>query len=60
MIETKLTDEDLYLSVTDEYGVIYSSDGKRLLKGNKDLSEYTVKEGTEVICDNAFNLLSGP
>ncbi len=39
----------------DEYGVKYSNAGKLLLSfgDNKELSIYHVKEGTEVICDNA-------
>ena len=37
----------------DEYGVAYQ--GKRLTGcSNKSLTEYSVKEGTEVICDRAF------
>ena len=41
-------------SWNDEYGVTYSADGKRLLDAPKELQEYTVKDGTQVICDNAF------
>ena len=42
-------------TITDSFGVVYSADGTRLVKcGNKELSEYTVKEGTVVICDDAF------
>lgn len=41
----------------DDSGGIYSPDGKRLLQmslfGRKPKS-YTVKDGTEVICDDAF------
>ncbi len=54
VLSTKVTDEDLAEGVKDEYGVIYSKDGKRLLKGNKTLTEYTVRKGTRVICDSAF------
>ena len=54
VLSTKVTDEDLAEGVKDEYGVIYSKDGKRLLKGNKTLTEYTVRKGTRVICDGAF------
>ena len=48
-------EEDFVDSVTDDYRVIYSKDGKRLLSG-RDLRKcrYIVKEGTEVICDGAF------
>ena len=46
-------EEDFYDSFTDSHGVMYSKDGKRLLKGC-DLYKYKVKEGTEVICNDAF------
>ena len=39
----------------DEYGVKYSKDGKLLFDfgENSDVCNYSVKEGTEIICDNA-------
>lgn len=41
--------------ITDEFGVIYSLDGKRLLDGKHcKCKEYKIKEGTEFICDDAF------
>ena len=49
-----IKEEDFDDSFTDSYGVIYSNDGKRLLKGC-DLYKYKVKEGTEVICNDAFD-----
>ncbi len=54
-LSTKVTDEEIANGIKDEYGCIYSQDGKRLLKGNKDITSYTVKEGTKVICDYAFS-----
>ena len=54
VLSTKVTDEDRAEGVKDEYGVLYSKDGKRLLKGNVELKEYTVRKGTRVICDGAF------
>lgn len=60
---TEVTDEDLANGIEDEYGVIYSRDGKRLIKANKDVFKYLnaeergsyfIKEGTTIICDNAF------
>lgn len=33
----------------DKYGVTYSEDKKVLIEGNKELEEYTVPKGTEVI-----------
>lgn len=53
---TKVTDGEIQNGVEDEFGVLYSKDGKRLLRcNNYFISEYTVKEGAEVICDLAFN-----
>ena len=54
VLSTEVTGEDLAEGVKDEYGVLYSKDGKRLLKGNVELKEYTVRKGTRVICDSAF------
>ena len=56
-ISTTVTDEDLSNAWTDEYGVKYSVDRKRLLKAPKNMSikEYTIKDGTIVICDWAFS-----
>lgn len=54
VLSTEVTDEDLAEGVKDEYGVLYSKDGKRLLEGNKTLTEYTVRKGTRVICYGAF------
>ena len=48
-----VTDEDSRDCIIDEYGVSYSKDGKRLIKGN-DIEEYFVKDGTEIICCGAF------
>lgn len=73
---------DLAFAEIDEYGVLYSQDGKRLLRYSMDelsttgwndetstgdldvefgtqkiqsLTDYTVKNGTEIICNNAFS-----
>lgn len=41
----------------DNHGIIYSLDGKRLLKGNNcECQIYRIKEGTEFICNNAFSI----
>jgi hypothetical protein len=54
-LSTEVTDEDIENGIEDEYGVVYSKDGKRLLK---DLGcwckTYTIKKRVKVICDNAF------
>ena len=55
ILSTKVTEEDLKNAITDEYGVKYSKDGKRLLKAQKDLcGTYKMKSNTRVICDSAF------
>ena len=55
VLSTKKTEEDLINSFTDEYGVKYSRDRKRLLAANSGLrGGYLVKNGTQVICNNAF------
>ena len=55
---TTVTDEEIENGVMDDNGVIYSPDGKRLLQmsllDRNSKSSYTVKDGTEVICDDAF------
>ena len=53
-LSTEVTEEDIQNGVADEYGVVYSRDGKRLLNGNKELDFYVIKNGTRVICDEAF------
>lgn len=52
---TVATDEDIANGVEDEFGVVYTEDGKRLLKcKNHDLVVYNIKDGTKVICNDAF------
>ena len=56
-ISTKVTEEDKKKGVADEFGVIYSPDGVRLVArilDSVEISVYKVKPGTLVICDNAF------
>ncbi len=53
-LSTEVTEEDIKNGVEDEFGVVYSRDGKRLLKGNVELKSYVVKCGTMVICNRAF------
>lgn len=56
VLSTEVTREDLQNAVEDEFGVKYSKDGKRLLKVPCKLcGEYTIRKGTKVICDGAFN-----
>ena len=52
---TERTKEDLETGVKDRYGVIYSRDGKRLLRCVNDrLEKYKIRKGTEIICRDAF------
>lgn len=45
--------------IEDEYGVVYSKDGDRLLKcNNSKLKTYSIKSGTKEICYRAFELCS--
>ena len=52
-LSTNATDEDIANGVKDEFGALYSPDGKRLLKG-VNTTYYSIKPGTQVICDDAF------
>ena len=54
-LSTKVTKKEIEEGVRDEYGVTYSKDGLRLLEGNSELTTYTVRKGTRVICDKAFS-----
>ena len=54
-LSTRPADEDYDSCIKDEFGVVYSADGQRLLKCiNNELENYVIKEGTETICDDAF------
>ncbi|MDY4550581.1 MAG: leucine-rich repeat protein [Parabacteroides sp.] len=52
---TNVTDEDREQAIKDEYGVLYSPDGLRLIKAYDNLITYEIKDGTKVICDDAFS-----
>ena len=56
VLSTEATEEDFKYAIIDEYGVKYSRNGKKLLEAPYSLceKEYVVREGTEVICDDAF------
>ena len=41
--------------IIDDKGVVYSADRKRLIKAPKDLVDYVIPYGVDVICDNAFD-----
>ena len=55
-LSTEVTWEEWKETFTDEWGVKYSKDGRKLLKVPQELKGYySVKEGTQIICDNAFS-----
>ena len=55
-LSTETTKEELNEAFVDEWGVKYSKDGRKLLKVPGELSgAYSVKEGTRIICDRAFD-----
>ncbi len=51
---TEVTEEEKTQGIKDEYGVLYSEDGKRLLNGS-NIPEYRIRSGTKVICNYAFS-----
>ena len=58
-LSTKRTEEELKEAFVDEWGAKYSKDGRKLLEAPGELSgAYSVKEGTRIICDNAFSWCS--
>ncbi|WOG05415.1 leucine-rich repeat protein [Segatella copri] len=55
-LSTETTKEELNEAFIDEWGVKYSKDGRKLLGVSEKLSgAYSVKEGTRIICDRAFD-----
>ncbi len=53
---TEVTAELLETGVADDFGALYSPDGKFLIIGNScETDIYYIKEGTEIICDFAFS-----
>ena len=52
---TEITGDELKEAFIDEWGVKYSKDGRKLLKAPEELRrDYSVKEGTRIICNSAF------
>lgn len=54
-LSTEVTEEDLANAWIDEHGVKYSKDKKRLLSVPRHLKTYSIRKGTIVVCDYAFN-----
>ena len=53
-LSTEVTEEDLANAWTDEFGVKYSPDKKRLIHAPGEIQDYIILDGTEIICDDAF------
>ena len=53
-IDTSSSCSNIDEGIEDEFGVVYSKDGKRLLAAHSDLIEYNIKSGTLEISDYAF------
>ena len=54
-LSTVATDEELNEAITDEFGVKYSKDRKKLLKAPRKLNgTYSIRKGTKIICYRAF------
>lgn len=54
-ISTKATDEEKAAGEKDEYGVLYSKDGKKVLTCSfVHRKSYNIRKGTRIICDGAF------
>ena len=54
-LSTEITEDELKEAFIDEWGVKYSKDVRKLLKAPEELRrDYSVKEGTRIICNSAF------
>ena len=54
-MSTEATKAELNEGITDEFGVKYSKDGRKLLKVPQKLKgTYAIKEGTKIICNMVF------
>ena len=55
-MSTEATNAELNEANTDEFGVKYSKDGRKLLKAPQNLDvTYSIKDGVRIICDDAFD-----
>lgn len=55
-MSTEATKAELNEAITDEFGVKYSKDGRKLLKlPQKFKGTYAIKEGTKIICNMVFS-----
>lgn len=54
-MSTEATNAEFNEVITDEFGVKYSKDRKKLLKAPRKLNgTYSIRKGTKIICDMAF------
>lgn len=54
-ISTEVTNEEKAKGVKDNYGVLYSQDGKKVLSSSYvHCKFYAIRRGTRIICDGAF------
>ena len=53
-LNTTITVEERAEAVKYENGVLYTKDWKKLIRAPQQLTSYTIKEGTKVIGDSAF------
>lgn len=54
-VKTNVSAEDIEEGKLDKHGVVYSNDRMRLLKStNRELTDYSIKAGTKIICKYAF------
>lgn len=52
---SSVSERDISIGTADNNGVIYSGDGKILLRCiNKSIKRYKIRSGCEIICDSAF------
>lgn len=53
---TEVSDDEILYAWKDKYGVLYSLDGKKVLRSTQSLNgmEYHIREGVRVICSRAF------
>ena len=54
LLNPEITDEEYEEAITDEYGAKYTKGGLKLISVPEGLISYTIKEGTRVICIEAF------
>ena len=54
-MSTEATNAELNEAITDEFGVKYSKDGRKILEAPYELNDtYSIRKGTKIICDMAF------